>query len=771
MKKQGTLFLLLAFLLGSILCTFGQIKHNHADAPPGIFDKITGTLHGDQPVYVGGFANKGGYAAVGYTARFAQPFDDILIIRLDHEGNVIYSRTLRTPSGEQARGISRRNQHNFFVAGYAPHPGGNLEFDPVLIKMDNDGNTIWANTYGDPGTGFGDQFSAVTHDGNGGAFATGRMYSSVLATKVDSNGNVQWAGTHGMGGGNSVIQTSDGGYLIVGENSVRTKVIKLSANGTREWVKEYGNGVSMSGKSVVENDKGYLVAGVANRPLRGDDGFLMQLDFLGDTMWTKAYGNPIDNTFSMVDLFDDSSVAAMAIAGTYHHGSNGNKHSWMMTLDEDGDTLAQSFYQSRSGGVELTGGIINNYGGILGIGLDFGSYRPGDGNFYFLSTDTILRSEGCPPINLNISDFTIDDMSVTITNDTVFNPLSPELLPITFTVLDTMIDTDTSIVGEFTGAIKLDNFPFTKAIIEVYGAPDGDTLYHPLGDTIKVDSTGKWKWDYNQLFDSEYPYGDKRWPSFYIAASPDTIPNHNVLKTYAPFGVRWYEATKQEMNGCKVQQIPIDMTSYQPYPLGNGTFGGQVIAGKDHPDLTLESPIPNIPIILRDENHIVIGQSLTDENGRFQFEDVPDFPIGRTYEFDIDIPALALINPHENISPHARFSGDPSYDYVVGRNTILGIVTTDTTTAIHDPLTDVFQLSLAPNPAQEEVRVEFLVPESEASLVLTDMLGREVYRHHEKLGRGTHSLRISLTTMDAGLYIARVESTTLGMQLQKLLIK
>lgn len=771
MNKQVTLFTLLTFLLGSGFSTFGQVKHNHLEAPPGTFDKISGSIFGDQPVYVGGFANKGGYAAVGYTARFAQPFDDILIIRLDHEGNVIYSRTLRTPSGEQARGISRRNQNDFFVAGYAPHPGGNFEFDPVLIKMGNNGNTIWANTYGDPGTGFGDQFNAVAHDGNGGALATGRMYSSVLATKVDSNGNVQWAGTHGMGGGNSVIQTSDGGYLIVGENSVRTKVIKLSANGTREWVKEYDNGVSMSGKSVVENDKGYLVAGVANRPLRGDDGFLMQLNFLGDTMWTKAYGNPIDNTFAMVDLFDDTVKASVAVAGTYHHGSNGNKHSWMMTLDEDGDTLAQSFYQSRSGGVELTGGIANHYGGILGIGSDFGSYRPGDGNFYFLSTDTILRSEGCPPINLTISDFTIDDMPVTITNDTVFDPLSPELLPITFTVVDTMIDTDTSIVGEFTGAINLDNFPFTKAIIEVYGAPDGDTLYHPLGDTVKVDSTGKWNWDYNQLYDSEYPFDDRRWPTFYVAASPDTIVNHNVLKTYSPFGVRWYEATKLEMNGCKVQQVNVDMTSYQPYPLGNGNFGGQVIAGKDHPDLTLDSPIPDIPIILRDENQTVVGQTLTDENGRFEFTDVPDFPAGRSYEFDLDIPALALITPHQNITPNGRFSGDPSYDYVVGRNTIIGIVNTDTATSIHDPLTDAFQLELYPNPAKAEVNVSFRVPESEASLIMTDMLGREVYRHPERFKQGEHSLQISLSEMDPGLYITRVEIQGIGMHIQKLLIK
>mgnify|MGYP003959530185 FL=1 len=67
-----------------------------------------------------------------------------------------------------------------------------------------------------------------------------------------------------MGRGFSIINTSDGGYIIVGsgqkdsESSKETQIIKLSSEGDLEWSKSYGDNQT-GGYSIVETSEGDFV--------------------------------------------------------------------------------------------------------------------------------------------------------------------------------------------------------------------------------------------------------------------------------------------------------------------------------------------------------------------------------------------------------------------------------------------------------------------------------------------------------------------------------
>jgi len=67
-----------------------------------------------------------------------------------------------------------------------------------------------------------------------------------------------------MGRGFSIINTSDGGYIIVGsgqkdsESSEETQIIKLSSEGDLEWSKSYGDNQT-GGYSIVETSEGDFV--------------------------------------------------------------------------------------------------------------------------------------------------------------------------------------------------------------------------------------------------------------------------------------------------------------------------------------------------------------------------------------------------------------------------------------------------------------------------------------------------------------------------------
>jgi hypothetical protein len=109
------------------------------------------------------------------------------------------------------------------LAGYTyPSSAGGL--DIILIKTDANGNLIWAKTYG--GTN-DDMVFSVQQTSDGGYILAGGTSSfgaggDIFLIKTDANGNLIWAKTYGgmnSDYASSVQQTSDGGYIVAGYTS------------------------------------------------------------------------------------------------------------------------------------------------------------------------------------------------------------------------------------------------------------------------------------------------------------------------------------------------------------------------------------------------------------------------------------------------------------------------------------------------------------------------------------------------------------------------
>jgi uncharacterized delta-60 repeat protein len=244
----------------------------------------------------------GGYIVAGETFSFGAGDNDFFLIKTDANGNIQWAKTYGGTNDDRAYSVQQTSDGGYIVAGWTWSFGvGN--YDIFLIKTDANGNIIWAKTYG--GT-YADWALSVRQTSDGGYIMAGITYSfgagnyDILLIKTDANGNVQWAKTYGgtnVDRASSVQQTSDGGYIVAGyTNSFGVGgdilLIKTDANGNIIWAKTYG-GTSWDEAFTVQqtSDGGYIVAGYTSSFGAGSwDIFLVKTDANGNVQWAKTYG-------------------------------------------------------------------------------------------------------------------------------------------------------------------------------------------------------------------------------------------------------------------------------------------------------------------------------------------------------------------------------------------------------------------------------------------------------------------------------------------------
>ena len=254
----------------------------------------------------------GGYIITGYTSSFGN-YRDVYLVKTDGNGNEQWSQTFGGSYEEVGFSVQQTTDGGYIITGYTTETVNFIGVDVYLIKTDGNGNEQWSQTFG--GTNSYHQGKSVQQTSDAGYIILGTLEinggngngkGDIYLIKTDMNGNAQWnktfGGTYSREQGESVQQTSDGGYIICGESSNTDSLvvgdevclIKTDMNGDSLWARTFGGlSADSRGNSVQQTiDGGYIIVGMKEDYFgnSGSDVYLIKTDGNGNEQWNKTFG-------------------------------------------------------------------------------------------------------------------------------------------------------------------------------------------------------------------------------------------------------------------------------------------------------------------------------------------------------------------------------------------------------------------------------------------------------------------------------------------------
>ena len=277
----------------------------------------------------------GGLIIVGSTDSWGNGETDLWLIKTNNEGIKEWDKTFGGGEGDWGTSVQQTADNGFIILGHTLS-FGNGYYDIFMIKTDSEGNEIWVKTFGGNEEDFG--YSVIqTSDGGyilvGFTVSFGSGNKDVWIIKTDSQGNEEWNKTYGGSEreiGFAVEQTSDDGFIITGLTETNTfglydiLLIKTDINGENIWEKNIGNGNYEVGSSVKQTqDGGFIITGYTISYGNGArDIWLVKTDPVGEIEWDRTFGG-IHNDGGH-DVFQTNSGGFIVLGYTESSG-NGQK--------------------------------------------------------------------------------------------------------------------------------------------------------------------------------------------------------------------------------------------------------------------------------------------------------------------------------------------------------------------------------------------------------------------------------------------------------------
>ncbi|PKW20467.1 T9SS type A sorting domain-containing protein [Flavobacterium lindanitolerans] len=352
---------------------------------------------------------------------------DYFIWKMDEKGDLDWQKSFGGSGADMLQSIRLTRDGGFILAGTSDSEKDLHKKDSCrgledfwILKLNAKGAEQWQCTIGGSGQELL-QCIVPTIDGGyviGGSSSSGKSSTlkngvedlfgktdkclgnlDYFIVKLDSDGKIEWQKTYGGQYSDelrSVLQTSDGGYLLGGSSNSpesgnkREKnygesdywVIKLDSSGTLEWQKTFGGNADDQLQSVQQTiDGNYILAGYSNSSMggnktsvhgKGTDFWLVKIDTAGAILWQKSYDNGATDILTSIEENADGSLLlaghskseVTVIKKKDREGINDffviktdelGQEQWTKNVGSANEDILRKAFQTRDGGYLLAG--------------------------------------------------------------------------------------------------------------------------------------------------------------------------------------------------------------------------------------------------------------------------------------------------------------------------------------------------------------------------------------------------------------------------------
>ncbi len=342
----------------------------------------------------------GGYAIFGFSnstdgdlAGKTTAVNDYWLLRIDEEGEVLWSKTYGGSRDDQGQSIIQTADGGYAITGYAMSGDGDSSnnegfHDNWILRLDSKGNILWERSFGFSGH---DHSYDIIQTADGGFFFVGFLditsarsdgydekaipstrhgVGEFWGTKIDGNGNLQWR--RYFGGTNndraySVVPAWDGGYIMAGASesndfdisnargSYDFWILKISEEGQMIWERSYGgSGVDIAYDISLTNDGAYVVAGHSfssdndiSNPIGESDVWMIKIDKQGELMWEKSIGGTASELARSIQPASRGGYIISGNSKSIDGDSSenfGENDMWVLRTDDNGQVLWQQSF-------------------------------------------------------------------------------------------------------------------------------------------------------------------------------------------------------------------------------------------------------------------------------------------------------------------------------------------------------------------------------------------------------------------------------------------
>jgi hypothetical protein len=294
---------------------------------------------------------------------------DIFIAKYDSNATLLWRKNYDFGQSEEAHAITLDQNGSIYVAGYNASTHTSVDKNITVLKVDNQGNTIWHTTYGsneeDEATGIAlDSEHNVYITGNTkGALgsATAIRWGDGFLTKLSPEGREEWTrifGTKYSDYANFIHIDNSDNIFIGGSTSGVGNIYftKYNTQGDEVWMKTFPTNNFDYDLHMSRGEDGYfyMIGKTALRdqykeyitPKR-DELFVRKVDTNGDEAWYKIYGTPSNN--EVANAITSDKYGNIFLLGSSTGNFNNDtftdvSHPILMQLNPDGKILSNKTY-------------------------------------------------------------------------------------------------------------------------------------------------------------------------------------------------------------------------------------------------------------------------------------------------------------------------------------------------------------------------------------------------------------------------------------------